>query len=331
MRKVRDAFTMIELIMVIVVLGIVGMIVTEVLAQAYKGAFYQQKYAEREVELERVLNIIEKRLKDALVDSIVLLDKNDVPDACEVIGSQPASDDAVAAFIAVDRDGMNGLWTGGRYQNGWSEQGALSVIAGNTVVTSPDANFSVESAIIPNVYPGRTLAGALTGAAIYRYPIITAPCNDFRWTTAATGTAMDKISGFNAATPTQLVINGTVGLNSQQMYRLASTAVAFKRNDGPAGNEKDGTLLMYTNFQPWNGEDYNTSGTASLVSEHVSHFAIRLDSGAAHTIVGNPSLNGAFYRINVCMKVVSDTKDTSASTDPDQQDQICKEKSVYVR
>jgi len=319
MRNFSRAFTMIELIMVIVILGIIGMIVTEVLAQAYKGAFYQQKYAEREVELERTLNIIEKRLKDALVDSIVLLDKNDVAGACEVIGAQVDTEDAAAAFIMVDRDSMNGLWDGNRSRNGWSEQGSVGTVGGNTVINSTDADFNVADTIIGDLYPGKTV----TDAALYRYPIITDVCSNFGWTGAAV--ALDPVTALNSAT--QLRINGAAGLNAQQMYRLASTAIAFKRIPGPVGNTGDGTLRMYYNFRPWNGVDTYQSGDSAIVADHVSHFAIRMDSGSVHSMVGNPSLIGAFYRINVCMKVVSDTNSTANDT----QDQICKEKSVYVR
>lgn len=309
---------MIELIMVIVVLGIVGMIVTEVLAQAYKGAFYQQKYAEREVELERVLNIIEKRLKDALVDSIVLLD-GAIP--CEVIGLQNPLNDYTAAFIVVDRDSMNGVWNMNRFQNGWSEEGNVSVAGGNTFVESTDANFTVANTIIGNLYPGHTILDAV----LYRYPIITDTCNNFGWT-GNNPAALDRVIELNSST--RLRMNGAPGLNPQQSYRLASTAYAFKRDPGPAGNTGDGNLTMYSNFRPWLGETYLSNGTtSSLVAEHVSHFAIRMDSGSAHSMSGSPSLTGAFYRINVCMKVVSETDDTANAS----QDQICKEKSVYVR
>lgn len=314
MNNFRRAFTMIELIMVIVILGIVGMIVTEVLAQAYKGAFYQQKYAEREVELERVLSIIEKRLKDALVDSIVLLDG---APACQAIANQDIANDYTVAFIAVDRDSMNGLWDGNRSKNGWSEQGSVGLVTGVTVLDSLDANFNVSQNIIPEVYPGKTIADA----AVYRYPLISNVCTDFGWT-GATSNALSTVA---YSSPTRLQISGAPGLNSQQTYRFAASAYAFKRIPG-ATVSGDGTLMMYSNFQPWLTETYS-NGDPSVVAENVSHFAIRLDSGSAHSISGNPSLTGAFYRINVCMKVVSDTDDTINTA----QDQICKEKSVYVR
>lgn len=322
MMRVRRAFTMIELIMVIVILGIVGMITVEVLAQAYKGAFYQQKYAEREVELERVLTIIEKRLKDALVDSIVLQqDDGAAITYCNPISTQDSNTDYSAAFIVTDRDSLNGLWNGTRFQNGWSEQGAVSVVGVNTVLNSPDANFTIANTIISAVYTGKTILDA----AIYRYPMISNVCTDFGWT-GGTSAALDVVTQFNPLTSTQVQLSGLAGLNTQQNYRLASSAIAFKRLSGPAGNTGDGNLTMYSNFRPWEGQNY-LAGTASVVSEHVSHFAIRMDSGTAHSIVGNPSLNGAFYRINVCMKVVSDTNDTNNNS----VDQICKEKSVYVR
>lgn len=312
----KRAFTMIELIMVIIVLGIVGMIVTDVLAQAYKGAFYQQKYAEREVELERVLSIIENRLKDALVDSIVLLDG---PVPCEAVGLQNPLNDYTAAFIAVDRDSMNGLWDGNRSKNGWSEEGNVSVVGGNTVLDSPDADFNVANTIIGDLYPGRTILDAV----VYRYPLITNRCNNFGWT--GLPVALDTVIDLNSST--RLRINGAPGLNPQQSYRLASSAIAFRRDPGPAGNTDDGNLTMFTNFRPWQGDTYNNNGTPSLVAEHVSHFAIRMDSGASHSMVGNSSVRGAFYRINVCMKVVSDINDTANAV----ENQICKEKSVYVR
>lgn len=318
MKKSRYAYTMIELIMVIVILGIIAMIATEVTVQAYKGAYYQQKYAEREVELERVLTIIEKRLKDALVDSIVLLDKNGALGVCEVIGTQLDSDDFTAAFIAVDRDSMNGLWNGSRHQNGWSEDANISVVGADTVLTSPDADFNITADTINQIY-----GLSIYDTAIYRYPMISNACSDFGWN-GGTANALNVITHHDSST--RLRINGTAGIGTQQTYRLSSTAYAFKRTSGPAGNLGDGNLTLYWNFRPWQGGNY-LNGESSLVAEHISHFAIRIDSGASHSVNGSPSLNGAFYRINVCMKVVNDTNETANGV----EDQICKEKSVYVR
>jgi len=59
----RRAFTMIELVMVIVVLGIVSMIATDIIANMYKGYMQTKIINDLEQKTDTLINQIAKRLE----------------------------------------------------------------------------------------------------------------------------------------------------------------------------------------------------------------------------------------------------------------------------
>ena len=73
MKKIikRKAFTLIEIVMVIVVLGIVAMIGTDIIAHMYEGYIKSKVVSKLQTRTDQVLNIIAKRLSYHIKDSAV--------------------------------------------------------------------------------------------------------------------------------------------------------------------------------------------------------------------------------------------------------------------
>lgn len=310
----RRGVTLIELIFVIVILGLVGMIAIGTISHFYKGSYYQNQYAQSTADLDRTLAVIEKNLKNAIRDSIVLLDGTDGV-ACQQIASQAQANNYTLGFISIDEDSRRGYWdtATARYQPGWTGE---ATVTGSGVMTllAPEANFNYADTIIQAVSGGTK---ALTNGAIYRYSYDDAldSCTNFRWI-GTTGNAMEPISAKVSATTLQIL--GTFG-KSSSVYQLAWTGKAFQLSS-------DGNLSLYTNFQPWSAtNNLYTSGTKNLVATNVSHFSVRRE-GNSQMLVGNSAFHGEFYRVNVCMKEVNDINSSSNTLSK----QVCKEKSIYV-
>ncbi|DAB29639.1 MAG TPA: hypothetical protein CFH84_08465 [Sulfurimonas sp. UBA12504] len=90
------------------------------------------------------------------------------------------------------------------------------------------------------------------------------------------------------------------GVNAFNRYMLAWSAYAIVH---------DGTnLTLYYNYQPWQGENYQTDGTAQLLMENVDTFRIKT----------NPS--GGIFSIMLCAK---------SDLIVGEEHSICKEKVIF--
>jgi prepilin-type N-terminal cleavage/methylation domain-containing protein len=73
----RRAFTMIELLFVIVVMGIVGTFAIEMVRQYYEGIYRTKTITDRAAEADHILEQVSKYFENAISASIVNLDEND--------------------------------------------------------------------------------------------------------------------------------------------------------------------------------------------------------------------------------------------------------------
>ena len=96
------------------------------------------------------------------------------------------------------------------------------------------------------------------------------------------------------------------GEDVYEYYQLAWTAYAVGITDWNATGNNTGTLKLWYDYQPWQGEDYNTSGQSQTIMENVSTFQFRAV--------------GSVLKIQVCVK--SDLVE-------DEKYSLCKEKTVF--
>lgn len=305
----RKAFTLIELLFVIVIMGIVGGLALEAIRQYYDGIYRTGEYSKRVAQADHILEQISKYFENGISASIIRLDENDAPFGTLCNGVPQAGDednDYTIAFVAVDNDGLRGYWDGARYRPGWSSD----VLSIGTALVSADANYTALDAVSDlDTNPNR--------AAIFRSDGLgegADECHRFGWESAGnTNDVYRTIQAVNSATT--LTLNDILSINgrSSRAY-LLRTAYAFRA--------KDGDFNMYSGFEPWNGEQYNDV-TPRLMADKVTHFTILYD--ASNTMV-NSSI-GNIYTLKICIQGLDDNlNDTNASNR-----QICRERMVHVR
>lgn len=304
MKTNRNAFTMIELLFVIVVLGIVGGITLEAIRQYYNGIYRTQVYTQRVSEADQMLELISKYFENAIADSIIVRDKDNVA-GC--VGPPPVNDDGsdyTIAFYSVDRDGLQGYVQNNVWTPGWNPNG-LSV-GGN--YSSPESNFTAM-----NAAPFQALANS---AAIYRHENSGLNiCTRHNWDvhTAENDSVYRVITGVSS--DSNVTLNGALNTTGavSRAY-LMRTAYAFRA--------KEDKFWMYSNYQPWNGDTLDNA-TQSLLGKHVTHFMI-LHNEQNTTVNSNI---GMIYTLKLCMKGLDgDLVDSTA-----REDQICRERMVRVR
>ena len=307
LRNNRKAFTMIELLFVIVIMGIVGGLALEAVRQYYDGIYRTGEYTKRVAQADQILEKISKYFENGISASIIRLDANNTVFGTDCVGIPVNSDgstDYTIAFVAVDNDGLRGFWDGIRWRPGWTSD-VLSI--GNTLI-SADANYT-------SLNPGNSLLNA----AIFRSEGLgegNNECERFGWENAAnTNDVYRRIN--NVHSDTNLTLSGMLSISGQASRAyVMRTAYAFRA--------RNGVFNMYTGFEPWNGEQYSDNNVIPrLLADKVTHFTILYDN--ANTIMN--SNIGNIYTLKICMQGLDENLSDSNLS----RNQICRERMVHVR
>ncbi len=313
----RKAFTMIELLFVIVILGIVGGVALEAVRQYYDGIYKTLATTKRVVEADHILDQLTKYFENAISSSIVNLDRGTTQD-CYGPPVNGDNNDYTVAFIGVDADSLQGIGS----RPGWSEEGQL--IVGTNDISMIDANLTMANNIVTALYPTSNLANS----ALYDTDSADVnACTRFNLNNDVIGViaGFHKLDGnANPITSTLLRLNNDNNASHGHRKYLLRTGYAFRVLD-------DGNFVMYSNFRPWLGERYQGAGVAatvksSLLGQNVAHFYADYD---ATDFMNNDGVGdrGLIWRLKVCMRGfgndLADTDENAA--------QMCRERRVHVR
>lgn len=308
--KNHKAFTLLELLIVIVILGIVGGLALEAVRQYYNGIYQTGEYSKRVAEADHILEQISKYFENGISSSIIRLDENEATGCKGIPADGDTNNDYTIAFVAVDTDGLKGVWntTMQRLVPTWTSD--VSSI-GNTLI-SLDSNFTALDSLkdLDDTVADR--------AAIFRSEGIgegVDECRRYGWDTIGNTNnvyrVITKVNGDHNLTLSSALNN--INRNANRAYVLR-TAYAFRA--------KDGNFSMYSDFQPWNNERYSNF-TPHLLAKKVTHFAILYDNS-------NTRMNsnvGNMYTLKICMQGVDENLSDSNLS----KNQICRERMVHVR
>lgn len=306
----RNAFTMIELLFVIVIIGIVGGIALEAVRQYYEGIFRTQEYTKRVEEADQILEQLSKYFENAISSSIVNLDINPATMAC--YGPPVTSTaDYTVAFIGVDVDSMRGI-SGSR--PGWNEE--VQLVSGTNDINASDGNYTMANNIITALG-----SSTLRGSALYDSDSIDSnACVRFNFA----GEGKVGFHKLDATNPNPMA-NGLLRLNNDNIAThghrkyLLRTGYAFRVDD-------TGSFWMYSDFRPWADEHFSTTTQVNLLGQNVAHFYADYN---ATDFMNNPGVNdrGLVWRLKVCMRGL----DANLSTSDTESQSICRERRVHVR
>lgn len=310
----RSGFTMIELLFVIVIMGIVGGFALEAIRQYYDGVYRTQVITQRTAQADHILDQVSKYFENALSASIVNLDEDGAGPDCTIPDNADIGHDYTVAFIAVDTDSLRGMWNGTTYLPGWSED---VNVTGMTM-----RGFGVNYNYASTITGALNGSGTLTNSAVFnnsRNAANNGGCLDYRLNNTATDINNTKLLTINGFTQNTLTLNRTLDDDNKQRAYLFRTAYAFRVHS-------DGNFTMYTNFQPWLGERYDTHGTQRLLAQNVAHFYADYNTT---DFQNNPNLSdrGLVWRLKVCMRGI----DTDLSDSNQSINDICRERRVHVR
>lgn len=302
----KKAFTMLELVMVIVVLGIVSSIGADIIASMYTNYLRSRTINALESKTEIVLEQIAKRLQYRIKDSVIVRKDNEKPlsladssvdetyNMLEWIGYSNES------FLGTPRPG----WSGFIDLDSNETNGTLKTLK------TPESNLTDAANTISALsYGTADLSNGHEAALIFKGRAYN--YTDFGWDTNDTntdGNATLKIKIHGTFIDIFEISNDTVPNEIYEQYYLAHTAYAISPTGTTTQNGfTDFNLTLYYNYQPWLGHFY-TSGSSSLLTTNVSLFRFRQDE--------------SIIRLKLCLH---DNNQTGVGD----YIVVCKEKVVY--
>ena len=240
----RKAFTLMELIFVIVIFGILAGFGTELLTRIYENYIYSNTFNRlqnrSESAVKQIANRLQYRIKDSTIARVASVG------TAVGIGNTVGGEDVIE-WIGVDIDGWRGTASTAPNWSGFIDLEASTATSLNSPGTLTDADTNMSIFFIGSNVDLNN--------------------NNFGWNgTAPTGQTGD-IHPIKAITTAGVIEPKTgddfTGVDVYEFYQLAKTAYAVRL---------DGTdLRFYYGYQPWNGGTYGAASN-SLIMEDVSSF-----------------------------------------------------------
>lgn len=269
--KRKNAFTMLELIFVIIVIGILSKFGVEILAQSYKSYIATQVNDRFQNQSSAALEFIAKRLQYRIRPSVIVRNDSNFSDfhSLEGMGAQAGYD--VLEWIGYDVDGLRaGAWSG-----------IYSKSYVNARLYSQQTNTATEGNLINALSFGNS---GFNDSAIF-FIGSSSSQDSFGWDGNAINDFTQSMKPVQTdansslfAPPAAFADNFTTMDPSVQSleyntYQLASTANAI------VFDTTNNRLQFCTDYQPWNGQTYNNNGHCYTLMNEVSDFKKRQNKG----------------------------------------------------
>ena len=295
----RSAFTMLELIFVIIVMGILAKFGVELLAKMYDNYIYNTLNSSLQKKSQNAVEMIASRLQYRIKSSIIARKSSD--DNFTSLSTANSSDYNILEWVGSDIDGFRGttkpLWSG-----------IIDLDDSNaTLLKTPETNATALNSLIDALSDGNA---SLSDAAIYFPGSNTNIKTGYGWQ-RPTETFNDQNhtmhpvkAGTNEDEFAPKTGTSFSGVDVYEYYKLAWTAYAVGFSDYNQTSHM-GTLTLWYNYQPWEGEKY-TDGNSTTLMKDVSTFRFRAI--------------GSVVQIQVC---------TKSDLIKDEEYSICKEKTVF--
>jgi len=258
----KRAFTMLELIFVIVIMGIIGVVGAEIFRSTYDAYITSNVNNRLQSETELTLQQIGNRLQYRFKDSIIARRTDNTFDGLSSVSTD--QNYTVVEWVGYDIDG----WLGDDTNTTPTWSGFIDVDNGTanaTLLISQGSDFTASGRIDTAIV--NLGSSSISNAAIFFTGANTDVQKDYGWNYAnydINNTAAHPIQA--ALAINQIVPNGYTfsGMDVYEQYKLAWTAYAI-------GLNADNELILYYDYQPWQGETYQ-NGTSVLLAEHVDTF-----------------------------------------------------------
>ena len=276
--KNRAGFSMLELVFVIVILGIVASIGSEIIAKVYKSYIIQRASNKSSIKTELAALQIANRLAYVIPNTVigrVSADDDTYKSINEIL---PSDNFQVLEWVGYDADSFK-YTASGTLLSGWS--GFVDLNHANTgrdTIASPGSHIVISDTVIGYLSGGGTPKKNTTNGAIF-FPGVY-DVNNIGYNGNISGIAKPVTRTINKSTFDLAPIPAGETRVIKEFYKLAWSAYAIVPVIQPDNGLWE--IRLYYDLQPWNGIDYDSQGVKSKIFlRNVSVFQF---SGSENTI-----------------------------------------------
>jgi prepilin-type N-terminal cleavage/methylation domain-containing protein len=306
--KHKNAFTLLEVIFAIVILGIVASIGASIIAQVYESYIMQRSIHNASFKSELAIQSITNRLSYR-IDKSMMARKPSATNlviGTDVYPMQALPADQIDTFTALEwigyeNDGFS-AYKKSKRKSGWS--GFVDLNQSDfTKIVSIGSNMKFEKHILNNLYQSKNSAAVMfLGTPTFReepdgtlHDYSTTCMHQQNGCMFPVTLAKNKLT-FDPTTTSRH--NGE--MKYTEFYKLAASAYAVVPEEGKI---LDGVnvwnLYLYSNYQPWEGENY-TNGTKTLLARNVSVFRFSKETNSVRIKLCSTEAIGDGAHISIC-------------------------------
>jgi len=310
--KKQDAFTMIELVMVIVILGIVSSIGSEIIANVYKNYILQRATHRASFKTELAAQQIANMLSYRIPGTTLARDPNDLSNNRLVTDATDKNDTThiLLEWIGSDNDGFSTAlpppW------NGFCDVNASS----QTTIKTPGSKLTKADTILKKLSRS---SSSINPAIFFRrsgsswkysYDSSSSTIVEYEALrpdgTGCLGMVSNDTSCISAVSFTDdetLTFTGSAATSTHKVitehYKLAWTAYAIRPIDNGNGLFN---LELYYNYRPWEGNNLNTAWPAdhATIITNVSVFKFAESGNTFRFKLCAQENIGEDYNITIC-------------------------------
>jgi prepilin-type N-terminal cleavage/methylation domain-containing protein len=295
--KTRGGFSLIEVIFVMVILGVVASIASQIIVQVYENYILQRAIYNVSTKTELVANQIVNRLTYRIQGTTISKDHNRFLNGTATDTDWLRIEDLPTAgtkyttieWIGYDNDSLSAgqvpYWSGvANYENASinsfetpaSKLDNVATIMSNLSNGKVDLSKNNPASVIfiqnDNYYTGSNEYNPLCMGMIPELASSSTDCIFPVWNDSNTSLTFTRDRDPNSATIRPKIIT--------ERYKLAWSAYAI-------APESDGNglfnLFLFSNYQPWNGDSYiDANTTKHLLMKNVSVFKFSENGGVIH-------------------------------------------------
>ena len=260
----KKSFTLLEVIFVLIILGILASLGSEVIAKIYENYLLSRSVSTTSYKLDVAMMQIAKRYSQR-VKGTAIAKAGSVTISLMTQVANGANFNHIEWFGRAF-EARRGEWNGTYYQPGWSGLADLNTSTKSVLVT-PGSNLSAASHIIEAVY-GYDLNSTNTaqnGCAVVFFNTYSGSLlSALGWD----GSTPNAVYTVYRVSDTKLGFLDTSIKKASDIYDLTCSAYAIDHNVSAK------TLTLYYNYRPWLGENY-TNGKKVLLLDNVTTFQMR--------------------------------------------------------
>ena len=284
----KRAFTLLELVVVIVVLGIIAMMSFNAIMNIYSNYFQTKTVNELETQTEIALEQISKRLEHRIKPSVIARKTDGAFLALNDSGVNLDAKYEILEFIPYAYEIFNDVPSGSNKAGRYSGYADLAKSSPATGLISPGSNFSTEVVETIKDLTCREDTNATCvdftkkdGGVVAIFSDVYYNVQDsFGYKGDITKLDIAKV-GVKSTDGNTLEISGFGGKQISEQYHLAYTANAIVPEQSQSQADKDNgvfDLNLYYNYKPWMGQGYKTGEKATLV-KNVTRFVFTEKNG----------------------------------------------------